>query len=199
MKTKTLPVYWLTCVLTIFGAAVASATTIVLPTDQQLVTKSPLIVEGHVVSSSPIDVNGTIWTETILAVDRTLKGNAAGEITIRELGGEIDDRITKVFGAPEYIAGENVMAFLTPSRRGDYQTTDLYVGKFTQKRTTSGMRLWHRDDITADVALLDSKFHPITAKNVQREASGFEQFVADRAAGRQGANNYGMENPLLED
>jgi PKD repeat protein len=198
MKTKSLPVYWLTCVLMIFGAALASATTIVLPTDQQLVAKTPLIVEGHVVRTTPVDVNGTIWTETTLAVDRTLKGNAAGEITIRELGGEIDDRVTKVFGAPDYVAGENVLAFLTPTPRG-YQTTDLYVGKFTQKRTTSGMRLWHRDDITADVVLFDSHFQPITAKNVQREADGFEQFVTDRVAGRQGANNYGVENPLLED
>src|SRR5260370_12409019 len=172
MKTKNLLVYWLTCVLTSFGAVMASATTIVLPNDQQLVAKTPLIVEGHVVRSTPIDVNGTIWTETILAVDRALKGDAAGEITIRELGGRIDDRITKVFGAPEYVAGENVLAFLTPSPRGDYQTTDLYVGKFTHKRTTSGMRLWHRDDITADPDLLDSHFQPIKAKNVQREANG---------------------------
>ncbi|MDQ6799286.1 MAG: PKD domain-containing protein [Acidobacteriota bacterium] len=199
MKTKNLAVYGLTCVLTIFGAVLASATTIVLPTDQQLVAKTPLIAEGHVVRSTPIAVNGTIWTETALAVDRTLKGNVAGEITIRELGGQIDDRVTKVFGAPVYAAGENVLAFLTPSPRGDYQTTDLYVGKFTQKRTMSGMRLWHRDDITADVMLLDSRFQPITAKNVQREADGFEQFVSDRVAGRQGANNYGVENPLLEE
>src|SRR6266487_2058023 len=119
MKTKKFPVYWQTCFLMILGAAVASATTIVLPTDQQLVAKTPLIVEGHVVRSTPIDVNGTIWTETTLAVDRTFKGDAAGEITIRELGGQIDDRVTKVFGAPEYIAGENVMAFLTPTPRGD--------------------------------------------------------------------------------
>src|SRR5215210_2769231 len=118
MKTKNLVAYWLTCVLTIFGAAVASATTIVLPTDRQLVEKSPLIVEGHVVRTVPIDIHGTIWTETTLAVDRTLKGTAAGEITIREIGGEIDERVTKVFGAPEYVAGESVLAFLTPTRRG---------------------------------------------------------------------------------
>src|SRR2546430_448263 len=161
MKTKTLPVYWLTCVLTIFGAAIASATTIVLPTDQQLVTKSALIVGGHVVSSTPIDVNGTIWTETILSVDRTLKGNAAAQITIRELGGEIDDRVTKFSAAPEYTAGEKVRAFPTPTPRGDYQTTALYVVKFTQKPTTSGMRFWHRYNTPADVALLDSHFQPI--------------------------------------
>src|SRR5258708_30196332 len=184
MKTNSLRAYWVSCLLMVVGATLASATTIVLPTDQQLNEKSPLIVEGHVVGSSPIDLNGRIWTETVLSVDSVLKGNASGEITIRELGGQIDDRVTKVFGAPEYAAGENVLTFLTPTPRGDYQTPDLYVGKFTQKRTTSGMRLWHPDDITADVALLNSNFQPIAAKNVQREASGFEQFVRDRVAGR---------------
>jgi PKD repeat protein len=179
-------------------AAAASATTIVLPTDEQLIAKSPVIVQAHVVRSTPIDVNGTIWTETILSVDRAMKGNVSGEITVRELGGEIGDRVTKIFGAPEYVDGESVLAFLTPTPRGDYQTMDLYAGKFTQKRTTSGLRLWQRDDITADAALLDSDFRPITAKNVQRAADGFEQFVRDRVAGRKGAKNYGVENPILE-
>ena len=48
------------------------------------------------------------------------------------------------------------------------------------------------------VALVDRDFKPIQARNVQRDAIGFEQYVADRVAGRQGSNNYGVENPLLE-
>jgi PKD repeat protein len=190
-------VYWLTCVLMIL-AGVASATTIIMPTDEQLITKSPVIVEGTVVRSNAISRGNAIWTETILAVDRALKGNVSGEITIREVGGEVGNRITRVFGAPEYVVGEQVLAFLTPTTRGDYQTTDLFVGKFNQQRTLSGRRLWHRDDVVADVTLLDSTFRPIQAKNVQRDAAGFEQFVQDRVSGRKGNNNYGVENPLVK-
>ena len=179
-------------------AFAASATTIILPTDEQLIEKSPVIVAGTIVRSSPVLIGDKVWTETILSIDRAFKGTIDGEISIREIGGAIDDRITKVFGAPEYAPGERVLAFLTPTPRGDFQTVDLYVGKFSEQRTLAGSRIWHRDDVTADVALVDRDFKPIQARNVQRDAIGFEQYVADRVAGRQGSNNYGVENPLLE-
>ncbi len=196
---KHFPVYWLTCVLAILTiAGAASATTIVMPTDAQLVAKSPVIVTGTVVRSGPVDRSGAILTETTIAVDGTFKGSVTGEITVREIGGQLGDRISKVFGAPQYTAGERVLAFLTPTRRGDYQTTDLFVGKFSEQRTLSGERLWNRDDVAADAALLDSDFKPITARNVQRRADGFEEFVRQRVAGAQGTANYGIENPVLE-
>src|SRR5258708_29745008 len=176
----------------------ATATTIVMPTDAQLVAKSPVIVDGTVVRSQAVDRNGGIWTETTIAVDHALKGDVTGEITVREIGGALGDRLTKVYGAPEYAPGERVLAFLTPSRRGDYQTTDLFVGKFSEQRTAAGDRLWYRDDIAADAALLDHDLKPIVARNVQRLADAFESFVRERVAGREGEANYGIENPVLE-
>ena len=190
-------VYWPTCVL-MFLASAASATTIVLPTDDQLVRKSPVIVEGTVISSTPVLRGQGIWTETKLMVDRTLKGDVAGELTIRELGGAIDGRITKIFGSPEYKAGERVMAFLTPTPRGDYQTVDLFVGKFSEERAVNGRRLLVRDDAAGDVALLDASLQPIESKNIQRDATAFESYVSDRVAGRDAVTSYGVANPLLE-
>src|SRR5882762_1179769 len=190
-------VYWPTCVLLLLASA-ASATTIVLPTDEQLVRKSPVIVEGTVISSRPVLRGEGIWTETKLAVDRTLKGDVAGELTIREVGGEIDGRITKIFGTPVYTQGERVMAFLTPTARGDYQTIDLFVGKFSEQRAVNGRRLLVREDTAGDVALLDASFQPIISKNIQRDATAFESFVTDRAAGRVSEGNYGVANPVLE-
>jgi PKD repeat protein len=196
---KHFPVYRLTCVLAIVMVALGvAATTIVMPTDAQLVAKSPVIVTGTVVRSQPVDRNGAIWTETVIAVDGSLKGNITGEVTVREIGGELGDRITKVFGVPQYTEGERVLAFLTPSRRGDYQTTDLFVGKFSEQTTVAGERLWNRDDLAADATLLDSDFKPIHARNVQRLAGSFEQFVRQRVAGEEGTANYGIENPVLE-
>ena len=190
--------YWLTCVLMMACAVVASATTIVVPTDEQLIEKSPIIVEGTVVSSNPINKgNGQIWTEIHLAVSRTLKGNASGEIVIREIGGQLDDRITKVYGSPEYVVGEKVMAFLTPTPRGDYQTMDLFMGKFSEGVAASGRKLWMRDATVENVNLLNANFEPIEARNIQRDATGFETFVANRAAGKAAAANYGLENPVL--
>ncbi len=190
-------VYWQICVLLLLASA-ASATTIVLPTDDQLIRKSPVIVEGTVISSMPVLRGQGIWTETRLAVDRTIKGDAGGELTIREVGGEIDGRITRIFGTPVYTPGERVMAFLTTTPRGDYQTMDLFVGKFSEQRAANGRRLLVRDDAAGDVALLDSSLRPIEVKNVQRDATAFESYVTDRVAGRESATSYGVANPVLE-
>jgi PKD repeat protein len=190
-------VYWPTCVF-MFLVSAASATTIVLPTDDQLIRKSPVIVEGTVISSGAVLRGEGIWTETKLAVDRTVKGDATGELTIREVGGEIDGRITKIFGSPVYQPGERVMAFLTPTTRGDYQTIDLFVGKFSEERAANGRRFLVRDDNAGDVILLDSSLQPVETKNIQRDATAFESYVTDVVAGRGGVRSYGVPNPVLE-
>jgi len=178
-------------------AGVASATTIVMPTDAQLVEKSPVIVRGVVLSSAPVDRSGAIWTETILQVEANLKGPTGATVTIREVGGIVGNRITKIFGAPDYVKGEHVLAFLTPTPRGDYQTMDLFVGKFTEAKTLSGQRLWQRNNESENVALLDANFRRIESSNIQRDAKRFELFIVDRAGGRKAAQSYGVENPIL--
>jgi PKD repeat protein len=192
-------VYWLTCIFTILcSTASVFATTIVMPTDEQLVAKSPVIIEGTVQSSTPVDRGNRIWTETVVSVDKTIKGSAGQTVTIREIGGAIDNRITKIFGGPEYHAGERVLLFLAPTPRGDYQTVDLFVGKFTQEKMLDGTALWVRHDEAADVALLDSNFQPIHTGNIQRAATQFEEFVGDRVAGRKASRNYGVANPVID-
>jgi hypothetical protein len=179
------------------AAAAANATTIVMPTDEQLIAKSPVIVTGTVLSTAAVERNGAIWTESSIAISNVLKGSAAETITVRELGGEIDGRFTKIFGGAEYKTGERVMLFLEAAPQGGYRTLDLFVGKMTEGRTMDGRRLWLRDDAGADVAMLDASFEPIVARNVQRDAPAFEAFVKDRVAGRAGSRNYGVENPVL--
>lgn len=190
--------YGLTCVVMLLASLAAQATTIVLPTDEQLIDKAPVIVTGTVVSSSPVDHGGTIWTETTVAVSRSIKGKAAGTITIHEPGGIIGERITRVFGTPELTEGENVLLFLDPAPRGGYRVVDLFVGKFGEAKTLDGRRLWTRHDTTEEVSLLDAELRPLHARNIQRDAAGFETFVHDRLAGREGRKTYGIENPVLE-
>jgi PKD repeat protein len=196
---KHFKVYWLTCICSMLFAAVASATTIVMPSDEALIAKSPLIVEGTVVRTGPVAIDSRIWTETVVSVERTLKGSAGATVTIREIGGELDGRITKIFGSPQYGQGEAVLVFLTPTPRGDYQTTDLFVGKFSADATLDGRAMWVRDDATDHVQLLDAHFQPIANGNVQRDAAAFESFIVQRAAGRTAVpNTYGMQNPVLK-
>ena len=193
---KRLKVYGLTCALFLF-AALANATTIVMPSDDDLIGKSPVIVDGRVVSSATVEQDGRIWTETVVTVDRTLKGSAEETIVVREIGGELDGRVTKIYGTPEFKNGERVLLFLDRSATGGYRTVDLFVGKFHSASMIDGRRLWYRADSAQPVTLLDQDFQPIAASNVQREANGFEAFVRERVAGRAGVANYGVANPVL--
>ncbi|HJQ39756.1 MAG TPA: PKD domain-containing protein [Thermoanaerobaculia bacterium] len=187
----------MTCVLTMVAAA-ASATTIVMPTDEQLIAKSPVIVTGTILSTNAVERDGAIYTEASVTVESAIKGQVAQTITVRELGGETNGRFSKVFGAAELKSGERVMLFLESSPKGGYRTIDLFVGKLTEGRQLDGRRLWLRDDIDADVVMLDANFEPVhSTKNVQRDAVKFETFVVDRIAGRAGVRNYGVENPVL--
>lgn len=188
--------YWLTCI-SMMVAAAASATTIVLPTDEQLIAKSPAIVRGTVVSSMPVERDGGIWTETVVQIEESLKGSLSGTIMIRELGGEVGGRFTRIFGTPEYVAGERILAFVTPTPRGDYQTVDLFVGKFREGRTLDGQRLWLRSLDDPHVSILDGRFRPVVGGNVQRDADKFDRFIAARVRGRSVTVDYEVSNPVI--
>ncbi len=183
-------VYGLTSVL-FMVAVTARATTIVMPTDAQLIEKSPVIVRGTVISSSPVAQGDAIWTETVLRIDARIKGDVANPIIIRELGGILGDRITKIHGSPEYVIGEKVLAFLAETPRGDYQTVDLFVGKFSA-RADAGRTLWVRSEDEPHVDLLGADLEPLPANTLQRDAAGFERYLDDRVAGREGNPNYGV-------
>ncbi|MBW3670695.1 MAG: PKD domain-containing protein, partial [Acidobacteria bacterium] len=191
--------YWCVLLTVLTLALPAQATTIIMPTDEQLIEKSPVIVRGTVLRSHPVELNGGIWTETVLSVEEVLKGDVSGEVIIREVGGQLGNRQAVVFGSPAYVAGEEVLAFLWPSPRGHYQTMDLFLGKFSEEWTIDGQRLWYRASETSSTLLLDQNFEPIEHENVQRDAARFGQFVRDEVAGRRGDRNYGVSNPRLID
>ena len=72
----------------------AGATTIIVPTDDALIAKSPAIAAGRVVRSEAIASDGRIVTETELAVEDVLKGTVGARVIIREAGG--DYNVTEV-------------------------------------------------------------------------------------------------------
>ncbi|MEO8218292.1 MAG: PKD domain-containing protein [Acidobacteriota bacterium] len=185
---------FLTALLATSAASSLRATAIIMPTDDQLVAKSPVIVIGTVLRSEGVERNGGIWTETNLKVETVLRGSTGSEVTIREVGGRVGRKFNVVFGSPEYQAGQRVLVFLWPTSRGDYQTRDLFAGKFLERFTTTGRRLWFRAEDVAGTSLLDRNMQELPKSNGQRDAAGFEQFVAARASGRMAQENYQVEN-----
>ena len=126
----------LTKLLIIFLVLVSSsslpATTIVPFTDADLVDKAPVILLGRVVGKLPNTTERAV-TDWLVSVDRVLKGAApSGAITVRVLGGETPQgEILKIYGAPDFQDGEDVLLFLYENRgRDPYEIFQFVQGAF---------------------------------------------------------------------
>lgn len=180
-------------------AASLEATTIVMPSDDQLVAKSPLIVVARVLASTPVELYGGVWTETTLQVERVIRGTSvSATLQVREIGGRTAALTTVIYGAPDYRRGERVLAFLLPTPRGDYQTVDLFVGKFTERRTTDGKVLWYREDGATGTRLLGEDLTAFRASDAQRDAAKFEAWIAARLGGEEAQPDYLIADPRLQ-
>jgi hypothetical protein len=91
-----------------------SATVIVPIEFRELVTTSPVIVQGRVTDVRSAFVNGRRSVETFVTIEAGdyLKGNLGSHVTFRVPGGEIGRYRTIFVGAPEFRLGEEVVLFL---------------------------------------------------------------------------------------
>ncbi|MGA7614452.1 MAG: PKD domain-containing protein [Thermoanaerobaculia bacterium] len=181
-------------------AAALSATTIVVPTDDQLIRKSPVILIGRVLHSEAVVRDGAIRTETLLAVEDVLKGSIdLPQITISETGGIVGDRINIVFGSPVYRIGERALVFLWPRPDGTFQTRDLFIGKFTERFTEDGHRIWFRSATHPKTYLLGAGFEPALPDDRQRLADLFESYIRERVGGEPALPLYRTDHPRFAD
>jgi len=178
----------LLAVALMFGTPCALATSFVVPTDEEMVEKSPAIAIATVEGAYTQEANGTIETVYELRVERALKGAPArGELLrIHSLGGVIEKRGLFVPGEAHFEQGDRVLLFLMRDAQGRWRTTDLTLGKFRFVTSTKGERLLVRD--MEDVVGWD---HAGRAHREQvRREEGFLRFVQERARGREAAQDY---------
>jgi len=121
----------------------------------RLVRRSALVVEARVRSRRPVLVNGRVWTESVLDVQRALKGIArrGQRIRVRALGGELGGRGLRVAGTARYGRGEHVVAFLRAAG-GSYTTVGMCQGKYEIFRDGRGALRVRRDLSSAALARL---------------------------------------------
>lgn len=112
-------------------AATASATTMVLFSDEELVEKASLIIVGRVQGALPISSERAV-TEWLVTVERVLKGGMReASVVVRSPGGEtLSGAVAVVFGAPRFQEGERVLLFLDPDPEGEWQSFHLAQGVF---------------------------------------------------------------------
>jgi len=132
--------------------SLASATTIVTRTPEQLAQESALVVDGKVTGVRTYwnDAHSKIFTEATVAVDGTHKGAAASSLRIVQLGGVVGNVRMTAHGALAWKTGEEVLLFLEPSGTGAYQVAGFSQGKYTIERDTRSGKAFVRQALPAD-------------------------------------------------
>lgn len=167
------------------------ATTFVVPTDAELVEKSPAIVRGVVVAADVLESeSGHFETVYQVRVLRTLKGDVgAGQlVAVKSPGGTDGSRFTIVESSAHFAVGEEYLVFLTP--RGDAWTpTDMVLGKFRPALTSAGYSVLVRDEDDIVGWSRDGKIH----REPIRLEEEFVRFIEDRVADRPSKAAYTVE------
>ncbi|HKR66831.1 MAG TPA: hypothetical protein VJZ00_24100, partial [Thermoanaerobaculia bacterium] len=168
--------------LLLVAAMPALATTFIMPTDDEMVSRSKRIVIGTAQSSFVRERDGNVETVYVFAIEQTLKGSGTDGDTIEIVspGGDLGRRGVIVQSAAHFAMGEKALLFLNESH-GNWTPTDLTLGKFRFVTSNKGDRLLTRD--MDDVTAWERNGAPHYEK-VRREEA-FLHFIHDRVAGRE--------------
>jgi hypothetical protein len=130
-----------------FSAREATAGTAVRLDVPGLVHASELVLEGRILAAEPLEADGLLTTEYLIAVERTWKGPHEATRAVRLPGGlRADGSGLLIPGMPALSSGEEVLLFLGPeSRNGARLPTGLSQGKFTLERLGDGSKRLARD------------------------------------------------------
>lgn len=93
----------------------ASATTMIRLTVEEMTVRATDVLVGTVtrVESHWTDDHAQILTYVTVADTETLKGELHGQVTFVQLGGQVDDRLMLVVGAPQFEVNQRVCVFLS--------------------------------------------------------------------------------------
>lgn len=145
------------CLLLAGLAGRVAASTFVLMDEQDLVERSEAALIGRVTAiRSVLDAaTGAVLTHVFLAPQSVLYGPVEeAEVVLREPGGVWRGQSERVFGTPEYAVGEDVLVFVSRTRRGELRTTGMAMGKYALHTDRSGVT-WATRSFGEGVALFD--------------------------------------------
>lgn len=112
-----------------FGATAANATVMEALTIEALVERSDVVAIVQVESVETRRTRGRLWRRVQALVHEPLAGVRPGaRLVVTIPGGEDDDYIQYVPGAPDPLPGELAIVFLTAYGAGAYSVVGLYQG-----------------------------------------------------------------------
>jgi hypothetical protein len=122
--------------------AMTWATSVIPISIEELSRRASLIVEARAVNSwSEWNADHSmIFTFTRFAVSRSLKGNVAQEVVVRQMGGQVGHTVQRVSGLHSWLPGDESMLFLRPSDAGGgvMSVVGLMQGDFRITRSSNG-------------------------------------------------------------
>jgi hypothetical protein len=125
---------YISIAIIISAAGLAQATTVIMPTDTQLMIESRAIIRAKVrsVSTAADEQSGIVYTYIKLKVTDVFKGEIRDRlIVVKQPGGSIGDRGTMVFSAPRFSVGEQVIVYLQTMQDGTLRVHDAFLGKYS--------------------------------------------------------------------
>jgi hypothetical protein len=115
-------------------AVTTRATTVVIPSDDDMIIGARLIIKANVISiETGFDhESGSVFRYVTLRVREVLKGQLSERrIVIKEEGGQFGEFRTVIFGAAEFTAGERVIVYLDTRADGSLRVHHMFLGKFS--------------------------------------------------------------------
>jgi len=170
---------FLACLLIVGGSLLlvnlARALTVENISIQRMTTESALVVYGHVESTYSQWEGKTIYTYTTVSVREAIKGAAASRITVKQLGGKVNEMALEFPGSPELRVGEDVVLFLI-RWENQYWIHSIVLGKFSVV-TVSG-DTWAYNDLS-NIGLIDpGTKREVTEQNEKRNNFPLQSFLS---------------------
>ena len=114
--------------------AIASATTVVPPTFDELLSRAETIFVGRAVDTRSEFEYGrsgrSIVTHVTFVVERVLKGRVGLQTELTFLGGRVDDLAMEVADMPQFRVGDRDVLFVSPTVRPVSPLVGFAYGRF---------------------------------------------------------------------
>ncbi len=177
-------------------APAAQALVYVMPTDEAMVDRSPVIVFGEVVATEPGPAGGPLSTDVMFQVEDVLKGFVpGGTIVIRQPGGVGPDGLVgRVVGLPALAEGDRVLLFLNPVE-GVYRTVELALGMFFETPAAGSMLLQREPALRSGAVAVGSTAGAGVDEWRPRDSVRFRRWIADHVAGAGRPADYFTSDP----
>jgi hypothetical protein len=179
----------------LFGLGfVATATTVIPPKFDELVSRAEIIFEGEVtgLQSQWIGEGAEhrIVTFVSFKVNDTLKGNPGATYTIRMLGGTVDGQTMEVTDAPKFKVGDHDILFVENNGSQFIPLVGIHHGRFRVQKDQSGRDtlLTGAGQPLADVTQLGANEATVAKTKPALSLNDFKAVVQTRVREQQQAN-----------